>query len=49
MPYSNEETAAYFLMGNTLSRRGNFREAIGYYEQDSAAQRHAGPAHGDAA
>ena len=34
LPYSNEETAAYFLMGNTLSRRGNFREAIGYYEQE---------------
>jgi tetratricopeptide (TPR) repeat protein len=34
LPYSNEETAAYFLMGNTMSRRGNFREAIGYYEQE---------------
>ncbi len=33
LPYSNEETAAYFLMGNTLSRRGNFQEAIRYYEQ----------------
>jgi tetratricopeptide (TPR) repeat protein len=34
LPYSNEETAAYFLMGNTMSRRGNFREAIRYYEQE---------------
>jgi hypothetical protein len=33
LPYSNEETAAFFLMGNTLSRRGSFREAITYYEQ----------------
>src|SRR6185295_10310413 len=33
LPYSNEENAAYFLMGNTLSRRGNFRDAIRYYEQ----------------
>src|SRR6185295_10825954 len=33
LPYSNEETAAYFLMGNTLSRRGSFKEAITYYEQ----------------
>src|SRR5882724_1772540 len=34
IPYSNEETAALFLMGNTLSRRGNFRAAIRYYEQE---------------
>jgi tetratricopeptide (TPR) repeat protein len=34
LPYSNEETAAYFLMGNTMARRGNFREAIRYYEQE---------------
>jgi tetratricopeptide (TPR) repeat protein len=34
LPYSNEETAAYFLMGNTLSRRGNFPQAIGYYQQE---------------
>jgi len=34
LPYSNEETAAYFLMGNTMSRRGSFREAIRYYEQE---------------
>src|SRR5262245_53632800 len=33
LPFSNEEAAAFFLMGNTLSRRGNFREAIGYYDQ----------------
>src|SRR5690242_17428265 len=34
LPYSNEETAAYFLMGNTLSRRGNFQDAIRYYQQE---------------
>jgi tetratricopeptide (TPR) repeat protein len=34
LPYSNEEAAAYFLMGNTLSRRGSFKEAIRYYEQE---------------
>jgi tetratricopeptide (TPR) repeat protein len=33
LPFSNEEAAAFFLMGNTLSRRGNFREAIANYEQ----------------
>src|SRR5260370_30427933 len=33
MPYSDEESAALFLMGNTMARRGNFREAISYYEQ----------------
>lgn len=31
MPFSNDEAAALFLMGNTLSRRGNFPEAIQYY------------------
>jgi len=31
LPFSNDESAALFLMGNTLSRRGNFREAIKYY------------------
>ncbi len=36
IPYSNEETGALFLMGNTLSRRGNFRDAIFYYEQELA-------------
>jgi tetratricopeptide (TPR) repeat protein len=34
LPYSNEEAAALFLMGNALSRRGNFREAISYYQQE---------------
>jgi hypothetical protein len=34
IPFSNEETSALFLMGNTLSRRGNFRDAISYYEQE---------------
>jgi tetratricopeptide (TPR) repeat protein len=33
MPYSNEEAAALFMMGNTLSRRGNFPEAIAYYQR----------------
>jgi tetratricopeptide (TPR) repeat protein len=33
LPYSNEESAALFLMGNTLSRRGAFRQAISYYGQ----------------
>ena len=34
IPYSPEETAALFLMGNTLARRGNFDEAIRYYERE---------------
>src|SRR5215471_17707365 len=33
MPFSNEEAAAYYLMGNTMERRGNFGEAIRYYQQ----------------
>lgn len=33
VPYSNEETAAYFQMGKTLSRRASFGEAIRYFEQ----------------
>jgi tetratricopeptide (TPR) repeat protein len=33
IPYSQEETAALFMMGTTLSRRGNFLEAIGYFRQ----------------
>jgi tetratricopeptide (TPR) repeat protein len=33
LPYSNEESAALFLMGNTLSRRGAPRQAISYYQQ----------------
>ncbi len=33
LPYSNEESAALFLMANTLSRRGAPRQAIAYYEQ----------------
>jgi len=33
MPYSNEEVAALFIMANTMSRRGNFPEAISYYKQ----------------
>ncbi len=36
LPFSNDEMAALFLMGNTLSRRGNFREAISYYQQELA-------------
>ena len=34
LPYSNEESAALFLMGNALSRRGSFDEAIPYYRQE---------------
>ena len=34
LPFSNDEMAALFLMGNTLARRGNFREAIMYYKQE---------------
>ncbi|HEY1342265.1 MAG TPA: FG-GAP-like repeat-containing protein, partial [Bryobacteraceae bacterium] len=34
LPFSNEETAALFLMGNTLARRGMFREALSYYTQE---------------
>jgi tetratricopeptide (TPR) repeat protein len=33
LPFSNEETAGFFLMGNTLARRGSFHEAITYFEQ----------------
>jgi tetratricopeptide (TPR) repeat protein len=33
LPYSNEEAAALFLMGNTLSRRGSFARAISHYDQ----------------
>ena len=34
IPYSPEETAALFLMGNTMARRGNYDEAIRYYERE---------------
>lgn len=33
MPFSNEEAAAYFLMGKSLSRRGSFRDSILYFKQ----------------
>jgi tetratricopeptide (TPR) repeat protein len=33
LPYSNEESAALFLMGNAMARRGNFAEAISYFKQ----------------
>ena len=33
MPYSNEEVAALFIMGNAMSRRGNFQEAVSFYKQ----------------
>ncbi|MCX6605627.1 MAG: FG-GAP-like repeat-containing protein [Acidobacteria bacterium] len=33
MPFSGEETAAYFSMGKTLSRRGSFKESLLYFEQ----------------
>ena len=34
IPYSPEETAALFLIGNTLARRGDFDKAIRYYERE---------------
>jgi tetratricopeptide (TPR) repeat protein len=33
VPFSNEETAAYFQMGKTLSRRASFADAIRYFQQ----------------
>jgi tetratricopeptide (TPR) repeat protein len=36
MPFSNEETAGLFAMGSTLSKRGDFREAISYFKQAMA-------------
>ena len=33
LPYSNEETAAYFLMGRVLSRQGKFRDSVLYLNQ----------------
>src|SRR5712692_4780243 len=33
MPFSNEETAAYFQMGKSLSRRGNFADSVLYFKQ----------------
>lgn len=33
VPFSNEEIAGLFIMAKTLSRRGNFQEAILYYRQ----------------
>ena len=33
LPYSNEETAAYFLMGRILSRQGKFKDSLLYFEQ----------------
>src|SRR4051794_20947721 len=33
IPYSNEESAALFILGNTLSRRGSFAQAVVYYGQ----------------
>jgi len=33
MPYSNEESAAYFQMAKTLSRRGDFTRSLNYYQQ----------------
>ncbi|MFN7920201.1 MAG: FG-GAP-like repeat-containing protein [Bryobacteraceae bacterium] len=34
VPYSTEESAALFLLGNTLARRGKFAEAIRLYETE---------------
>lgn len=33
MPYSPEEGMALFLMAKTLSRRGNYKESVEYYQQ----------------
>ena len=33
MPFSQEETAAYFSMGKALSRRGSFKESLLYFKQ----------------
>src|SRR3954447_22113504 len=33
LPYSNEESAALFIMGNTMLRRGSFQQAVTYYRQ----------------
>lgn len=33
VPFSNEETAAYFQMGKTLSRRGSFSDSMMYFRQ----------------
>ncbi len=39
VPFSNEETAAYFQMGKTLSRRASFAESIRYFQQALARTR----------
>ncbi len=36
MPYSNEEAAGLFLMGNTLARRGQFSQSLPYFRQAAA-------------
>lgn len=41
VPYSPEEAAALFLMAKTLSRRGNHRESIDYYNQALARSQNA--------
>ena len=33
LPYSNDEKAALFMMGNAMGRRGSFPEALSYYRQ----------------
>jgi tetratricopeptide (TPR) repeat protein len=33
MPYSNEEAMGLYQMGKTLSKRGNYREAVKYFER----------------
>lgn len=55
MPFSNEETAAYFGMGKALARRGNYKDSILYLmqaakrapqpEQKMEALREAGTSH----
>ena len=33
IPYSNEETAAHFLLGRVLSRQGKFKDSVTYFNQ----------------
>src|SRR3954462_4022017 len=46
LPYSNEESAALFLMGNTLSRRGAPRHAVSHYQTSFRGEGRAAEARG---
>jgi len=43
VPYSPEESAAYFGMGKALSRRGSFTQAIPYFQQALKRSQSPGP------